>query len=238
MADIVLIHGGNHGGWAWREIVTELRAAGHTVFAPSLTGLGDRKHLLSENTTLATHVDDVVNLLYYEDLRDVVLVGHSYAGLVLTVAAEKTDRIGHLVYLDAMVPRHGQTFLDLLTPPLRENNLAAVRPYRTGRGRDFGPGAGMVEHLPKWAGDRLVPHPANDLWDPILLPAAAAEKLPRTYLAAGVNALPDGWEFRPLDMVRQAPWRYIEYDGDHEAPVTHPQVITPLLLEIAAQHGT
>ncbi|MFT3838358.1 MAG: alpha/beta fold hydrolase [Myxococcaceae bacterium] len=109
----LLVHGAWHGGWCWRPLQKILEKAGATVFAPSLTGLGDRRHLLSEKVNLQTHVDDVVDLLESEELSDVTLVGHSYAGLVITGAAAKArERLAQVIYLDAFVPNPGQSMLD------------------------------------------------------------------------------------------------------------------------------
>jgi pimeloyl-ACP methyl ester carboxylesterase len=114
MATYVLVHGGGHGGWCYTKVKRRLEADGHEVFAPSLTGLAERAHLLTPKVDLDLHVDDIVQLLHYWDLRDVVLVGHSYGGMVVTGAADRAvDRIGKLVYLDAANPAHGQSLLDI-----------------------------------------------------------------------------------------------------------------------------
>jgi pimeloyl-ACP methyl ester carboxylesterase len=113
MATFVLIHGGGHGGWCYSRVAERLRRAGHVVYAPSLTGLADRKHLLSADVDLETHITDVMNLLEYEDLTDVVLAGHSYGGMVITGVADRVaERIGHLVYLDASHPSNNQSLAD------------------------------------------------------------------------------------------------------------------------------
>src|SRR5262245_44258791 len=105
MATFVLVHGAWHGGWCWRKLRTMLRAAGHEVYTPTLTGLGERSHLGNAAVGLATHVRDVANVLFYEDLSSVVLVGHSYGGMVIGgVAHQAPERLAHLVYLDAFVP--------------------------------------------------------------------------------------------------------------------------------------
>ena len=105
MAIFVLVHGARHGGWCWQRVARLLRAAGHDVYTPTLTGLGERAHLLSPAIGLDTHIKDILGVLFYEDLRDVVLVGHSSAGMVITGVAEQTaERLRHLVYLDAFVP--------------------------------------------------------------------------------------------------------------------------------------
>ncbi len=124
MATYVLVHGACHGGWCWRRVAELLRAAGHEVFAPTLTGLGDRAHLAHRGIDLDTHIQDVAAVLTYEELREVVLVGHSYAGLVITGVAERAaNRLAQLVYLDAAVPRDGEAGLDLFAP----EEVAAMR---------------------------------------------------------------------------------------------------------------
>ncbi len=120
MTTFVLIAGGNLGGWVWRRVRRLLESAGHAVYAPTLTGLGERAHLIRPEIDLHVHIRDVLGVLEYEDLRDVVLVGHSYGGMVITGVADRvSDRLAQLVYLDADVPRHGESEFDLLTPEER-----------------------------------------------------------------------------------------------------------------------
>jgi pimeloyl-ACP methyl ester carboxylesterase len=229
MATFVLVHGGWHGGWAWREVARRLRAAGHEVYAPTLTGLGERVHLLSERVSQELHAEDVANVLFYEDLRDVVLVGHSYSGIVITLAAERTDRIGQLVYLDAMVPRDGGTFLDLLPEEIRQHVTAPA----PGALHTHPPMQVMLEMVPAWVAERLVPQPAMDIDRPILLPARAAEQLPRTYLAATVGEPGfEHWREAWISDVRSPPWRYREYHGDHEVMLKDPELTASLLLAV------
>src|SRR4029077_3608842 len=110
-----LVHGGAHGGWCWQRVAPVLRAAGHAVYAPTLTGLGERSHLLGPHVDLAMHIADIVNVLVYEDLRHVILAGHSYGGMVITGVADRAlDRVGHLVFLDALQPRDGEAMADLV----------------------------------------------------------------------------------------------------------------------------
>jgi len=112
MTDYVLVHGAWHGSWCWKRVRQRLSAKGHQVFTPTLTGLGERGHLLSRDVSLDTHIADVVNLLTWEDLRDIVLVGHSYGGAVVRhVADQLPDRVRSLVYLDAFVPEDGKSVL-------------------------------------------------------------------------------------------------------------------------------
>jgi pimeloyl-ACP methyl ester carboxylesterase len=127
MVTFVLVHGACHGGWCWRDVTAELRAAGHEVFAPTLTGLGERSHLASPAVDLSMHIRDVANLIEWEDLREVVLVGHSYGGMVITGVADRlADRLAALVYLDALVPQDRQCVLDLQPSERRASILEEV----------------------------------------------------------------------------------------------------------------
>src|SRR6201994_4493879 len=115
MSTYLLVHGAWHSGQCWERVIPSLASAGHQVLAPSLTGYGDKAHLLGPDVGLDTHVDDIVGLIKVEDLADVILVGHSYAGLVISAVANQVpDRIAHLVYLDAMVPVDGETAVDVM----------------------------------------------------------------------------------------------------------------------------
>ena len=114
MATFVLVHGSHGGGWIWQKVTPLLRSAGYEVYTPTLTGLSDRSHLLECGVNLTTHITDVINLMDYEDLTDVILVGNSYAGMVITgVAAKEPERLKQVVYLDAYLPDTGQSELDL-----------------------------------------------------------------------------------------------------------------------------
>ena len=114
MATYVLVHGAWHGGWCWNRVAPLLRDKGHDVYTPTLTGLGERVHLATPEVDLSTHVTDVVNVIEFEDLRNVVLMGHSYGGQVITgVAGAIPERIGQLVYLDASLPNDGESLSQL-----------------------------------------------------------------------------------------------------------------------------
>ena len=138
MSTFVLIHGAWHGGWCWGRVRSTLERQGHQVFAPTLTGLSDRAHLLSPAVGLSTHIEDIVRLIEAEDLRDVVLVGHSYAGLIVSgVACALPQRIGRRVYLDAFLPEDGEAGIDLLPETVAHHYRESVA----------GPGFGYV-HIP------------------------------------------------------------------------------------------
>jgi pimeloyl-ACP methyl ester carboxylesterase len=128
-----LVQGAWHGSWCWKRVRRALQALGHDVFTPTLTGLADRHHLLSREVNLQTHIDDVANLIRWEELSDVVLCGHSYGGCVISGVADlMSERIGALVYLDAFVLKDGQSLHDTLPPETRDGQLAATQ--RVGEG--------------------------------------------------------------------------------------------------------
>ena len=122
----VLVHGAWHGGWCWRRVADLLEAKGHKVFAPTLTGLGERSHLMRAGINVSTHVTDIVNVLKWERLTDVVLCGHSYGGFVISgVAEQAADRIGSIVFLDAFVPLNGESMASITSQAVRDSLKAA-----------------------------------------------------------------------------------------------------------------
>jgi pimeloyl-ACP methyl ester carboxylesterase len=128
MADFVLVHGAWHGGWCWRRVVDALHAQGHRAFAVTLTGLGERAHLMSPLITLETHIADVANLLEAEELQDAVLAVHSYAGMIGTAIADRMpQRLKHLVYVDAVVPKPGESWSSTHASATREARIAAAQ---------------------------------------------------------------------------------------------------------------
>jgi pimeloyl-ACP methyl ester carboxylesterase len=171
MSTYLLVPGAWLGGWCWKYVALDLRAAGHTVIPATLSGLGERAHMLSRQIDLDTHISDIVGLFEYRDLHDVILVGHSYGGMVVTGVAEQVpDRIRRLVYLDASMPRDGESNDDVIGPKMAAQLRASAMsegdgwkvppaPYVVGR---------MSEHpLREWVAARLTPHP---LWTcPILV---------------------------------------------------------------------
>jgi pimeloyl-ACP methyl ester carboxylesterase len=166
MATYVLMHGAWYGGWCWRKVTPLLRAAGHEVHAPTLTGLGERVHLAAPAVGLDTHVQDVLHVLEYEDLSGVVAVGHSYGGLVIAGVADRApERLAHLVYLDADIREDGEAFVDGLPPARRAALEARVRtdgagwrlPLDVDSALD---GYGVDDPAERrWMAARLVPHP-------------------------------------------------------------------------------
>ncbi|HEY7032922.1 MAG TPA: alpha/beta hydrolase [Thermomicrobiales bacterium] len=218
MATIVLVHGGWTGGWRWRPAIGPLRAAGHEVFAPTLTGLGERVHLARPDIDLDTHVLDVFNLLVAEDLSTVVLVGHSYGGLVITGVADRCpERIGHLIYLDAFVPHDGESLLDLVAPEARQMIDDGRRDgddaWRADRPNDARP---RPRPTPS---PRDSPQPWQTFAQGIGVSNPAAAKLPRLYVRATADKQPGGFMAHSFAIsfarVRREGWPIREVALDH-----------------------
>jgi pimeloyl-ACP methyl ester carboxylesterase len=192
MANFVLVHGAWHGGWCWRDTAAELRKAGHTVFTPTHTGVGERSHHSTENITLETHIRDVCGCLVAEELNDVVLVGHSYGAKVITGVADRmTKHIRSLVYLDAFVPENGDSLIDLVQRALPAEVAAQfVGSFRgtalEGRSGQMQPIPaamfGIAEKNQAWVDRRCVPQALATFEMPILLSGDHAKFKQRVYI--------------------------------------------------------
>jgi len=229
VATYVLVHGAWSGAHGFRRVRPLLRAAGHEVFTPGLTGIGERAHLTSPQVTLRTHVQDVVGQVLFEDLRDVVLVGFSYGGMVITGALEHVaDRVRHLVYLDAFVPDDGQSLYDLVgqPAPVPGVDTAWLVPPPP---REFEDPAVAAFAVP-----RRTPHPAGCFTEPVrLLRPLEDAPFTRTYVRATADA-PGGPFEAPAAVARgSAAWRYREIATTHMVPENRPEELAGLLLELA-----
>jgi pimeloyl-ACP methyl ester carboxylesterase len=236
MTSYLLVHGAWHGGWCWKRVARLLRAAGHEVFTPTLTGLGERAHLIDANIGLDTHVQDVLGVLECEDLRGVVLVGHSYAGMVISGVAEAAaGRLAHLVYLDAFVPEDGQSLADFQRPETLTMFLERTRTEGEGYKLPSFPavefGITNEEDL-AWVGQRLTPHPMKTKLDTVRIANPKAADIPRTYIYCNNPAIGPFGQF--ADRLRgNKSWRYRELATGHDAMITEPEHLADLLLELA-----
>lgn len=233
MATFVLVHGAWRGSFGFRHVRRALQQAGHEVSTPCLTGLGERVHLASPQTTLRTHVYDVVNHLLYEDLRDVVLVGYSYGGAVVTGCLDHIhERVRELVYIDGFVPDDGQSMADLLGfPPstisLGEQHTIGSMP------REFDDPAETTFMM-----ERTVAQPLGTLYDPVRL-HRPLEEFPfgLTYVKATASPPEELGEQcfrRTAERARASErWRYREIDTNHMVVSNRPQEVVDLLLELA-----
>ena len=236
MTNFLLVHGAWHGGWCWRRVTRILRAAGHEVFAPTLTGLGEREHLMSADVGLDTHIKDVLGVLEYEDLRDVVLVGHSYGGMVIAGVAEKAaTRLAHLVYLDAFVPDDGKSLADYQPPEI----LAMFHEKANTEGEGYKLPSFPAEVFGvtneddlAWVKPRLSPHPFKTKLDAVRLTNLKAAQIPRTYIYCNNPAVGPFGQFAERLQADEA-WQYLELATGHDAMITEPEMLSELLLEIA-----
>ncbi|MDA8195414.1 MAG: alpha/beta fold hydrolase [Thermaerobacter sp.] len=222
MSTIVTIHGAGDGGWAWTPVAQCLRRLGHEVFAVTLTGYGERRHLASPSVTLKTHITDVVHLIEYEQLDHVWLVGHSYGGWVATAVAEQlVHRLAHLVNVDAIVPTtDGQRVRDVYDP-------AVVEAMEQAMGDD----AWLLPTNPDLADPRCGPVLWRPLCDPVSLRHLQAAALPRTYIA--YTARGDNPRYGPVavaaEYARACGWPVITVSGDHNFYESHPEVVAGVL---------
>ena len=211
-----------------------LRDRGHEIWTPTYTGLGERAHLASPDVTLDTHIEDVCGLLVMEDLRDVILVGHSYGGMVATgVADREASRIERLVYLDAFVPRDGQCLLDLHPAEIRERIVSAVL---NGDGWRLPPNPAPPDTPDEdlaWMTPRRMGQPAKTGQQPIRL-TGAVDRLPRTYIYCKQPR--PGDVFRPFaERAKSEGWQYLEIDASHNPHITAPDALAEAFDRIARQ---
>jgi pimeloyl-ACP methyl ester carboxylesterase len=242
---LVLVHPAWLGGWCWRKLVPLLRVHGHEVHTPTLTGLGERAHLAHPRIDLHVHVTDIVNVLVYEDLHDVVLLGTSSAGMVITGVAEHVpERIGHLIYLDAFVPDDGQCLLDLVPADRRAAMEAQVESEGDGwllprfaatPWDQFIPQAWQVTNPADlaWMLARLRPTPFGQFTTGVRRGNPAAVQLPRTYIRC------TRWPHAGFDRHAQAAeqttgWRLHRLDASHLPYITSHGQLAAMLLELAA----
>jgi pimeloyl-ACP methyl ester carboxylesterase len=225
IATFVLVHGAWLGGWCWKKVTPLLRAAGHEVFAPTLTGLGERAHLLTPEIDLDTHIEDIVAVLEYEDLTNVVLVGHSYAGMVIAGVAQKTaPRLAELVYLDSFLPENGKSLNDYLPAPHPSIDGWRIEPL------DPLTAFGVSSELDLvWFTPRLGDHPERTFSQPMALSPAKTSALRQTYIqcsqlpyfaAAAERAKRQG--FRLFDLI----------SANHSPMVTQPDELVRILLTL------
>ncbi|MFD8738626.1 alpha/beta fold hydrolase [Streptomyces sp. NPDC059618] len=235
----VLVHGAWHDGRAWDRVVPLLTARGHRVFAPSLTGHGDKAHLLGPQVGLTTHVEDIVGLILDHDLGDVVLAGHSYAGMVIsTVANRVPERISRLVYIDAMVPTHGETAIDVMpiTQVLIDRAAAGAQPWRIPPLPELPAPLGLFGVTDPddiaWLRTTLTDESVLCFQQPAEMDNPAQAAIPRVHILCVVGA-PEGVTRRPVPKTQPngEPSRVHELKTGHDSMITEPAELSALLLE-------
>lgn len=236
MSQYVLVHGAWLGAWCWRRVLPLLRNAGHEAHAATLTGSGDRAHLITPAIRLRTHVQDILNLIACEELDDVVLVGHSYSGMVITGVADallqrQPGLLRHLVYIDAVTPlpgeswssQHTQEMISRRIQTAMENGGAYLPAPDAG-------GFGLDGADRDWVNRRQTPHPFGVYRDPLTFDAERLATLPRTFIDCTAPPMPTIAVMR--QRVRQeAGWRVIEMATSHLPMVSQPKQLAEILLD-------
>lgn len=242
MANFVLVHGAWHGGWCWQRVTAVLQKEGHRVHAVTLTGLGERAHLLSPSITLDTHIDDVISAIEVEELSDVVLAVHSYAGMIGTAVADRlSKRLKHLVYVDAVVPKPGESWSSTQSAATQQQRLAAAQASTR---FSFPPpdpevfGLHDADHA--WVKRRQTPHPGNTYQSPLNFDVQRVAAVPRTFISCTQPALPT---IEPSRLRVKDPkfwdgaWRpnskVVELKTGHDPMISEPAALARILLDCA-----
>lgn len=232
MTTFVLVHGSFHGGWCWQRVAPLLEEAGHEVRTPTLTGLAERRHLLTPDVDLETHARDVTELLTFEDLQDVVLVGHSYGGMVISsVAAKEPDRLRSLVYLDAYLPKPGESEIDLWPDEWVDDHREVLEQELPVR--DPPPAEMLGVDDPEdaaWVESRMTPHPLNTYTQPR---PKGGEDVPGAFVYCTEGALADLFGTF-AERAKTRGWPVHEVAAGHEVMVTDPDAVAKLLQRSAA----
>jgi pimeloyl-ACP methyl ester carboxylesterase len=236
MATFVIVHGGWGGGWEWTPVARLLRERGHEVFTPTLTGLGERAHLRTD-VGLSDHITDVTAVFRFEELRDVVLCGHSYGGMVVSGVADRLpDAVRQIVYLDAFVPRHAESIVDLVSEEFRRFILelqhagSATMPVP----EEMMPPKGLIpEETRTRYVERLLPHPLRTSTEPISL-SGAVERLPRAFVrcTGGEHTDPEPEMARYAERARADGWPYREIPTPHDLHLYDPEGTAGILHDL------
>jgi pimeloyl-ACP methyl ester carboxylesterase len=228
----VLVHGAWHGGWCWRPVADLLEKKGNKVFAPTLTGLADRSHLMDPKINISTHIADVANLIKWENLENVVLVGHSYAGFVISgVAEQMPEKIGSIIYLDAFVPNNGDSLVSIASPQFRDYIKGAVD---KGQPSLASPKAAafVAEQHRAWVDSKTTPQPIATYTEAANVSGARDKIGKRTYIRAKAYTSP-AFDAIQAKLAASEGWRIYEVQSNHDAMIDAPDRIAEILIERA-----
>jgi pimeloyl-ACP methyl ester carboxylesterase len=230
----VLVHGAWHGGWCWRRVADRLDRAGHNVFTPTLTGLGERSHLLSAAINLETHITDVVNVFKWEDIRDACLVVHSYGGWPGSGALEQIgDRVSSIVWLDAFKPENGQKGADYASGFSRKALDDAVARGEPGRKGTNAEGFGVNAKDRAWVDSKLTLQPNGVAFQPIRLTGARDRIGKKTYIRAPSYPQP-AFDKALAECKADKSWRVLSAENSgHDVMIDQPEWLVDVLLEVS-----
>jgi pimeloyl-ACP methyl ester carboxylesterase len=234
----VLVHGAWHGAWCWRRVIANLRSAGHVVFAPTLTGFGERVHLTRADLTIEDFATDIVNVISAEELTDVILVGHSFGGNPVSAVADRVpERLKQLVYIDTLMLKDGESMFSVLDPAIVAQRIELAE--KTSGGITIPPPSseafGVTDPADaEWLRRQLTPLPLNCYRAPIHLKHPLGNGVRKTFIAC-TNPI-----YRPAvpthEWIKtQADWRYLELSTGHDAMVTNPEGLAEMLIQCG--HG-
>jgi pimeloyl-ACP methyl ester carboxylesterase len=229
----VLVHGAWHGGWCWRRVADLLERKDHKVFTPTLTGLGERSHLLRPGINVTTHITDIVNVLKWERLSDVVLCGHSYGGLVVSGVAERMPpAIGSIVFLDAFLPKSGDSMEQLTSQAVRDQLKGAIE--RGDIGVPPRPAAAFLvnEKDQAWVDALCVPQPIGTMTEKVALTGARERIAKKAYIRA-VRYPNPGFDQAYARVKADPSWRTYEVPCGHDVMVDMPERLSDILIEVA-----
>jgi pimeloyl-ACP methyl ester carboxylesterase len=230
----VLVHGAWHGAWCWRRVARLLTREGHEVFTPTLTGLGERSHLLAPDVGLDTHILDVANEMKWQGLKDVVLVGHSYAGMVISGVAERMEKaIAAFVMLDAFFAENGEALIDLAVPAVRDGFLAAVRDGATSVPPRSAAAFKVNEADRAWVDAQCTPQPLQCVLQKLTLTGARERIANHAYIRA--TGYPSESFDRGLAKARAQNWATYEVPCGHDVMLDMPERLAAILREVAAK---
>ncbi len=229
----VLVHGAWHGGWCWVRVRDILQRSGHRVFTPTLTGLGERSHLMHRGIGLGTHIDDVVNVITWERLENVVLCGHSYGGFVISGVAERAaDAIGSIVFLDAFMPDDGDSVERLTGPAVQEAVRTALARGDLGIAPRPAAAFRVNEKDRAWVDALTGPQPVATFTDPIRLTGARDRIARKAYVRAADYENP-GFDKAMGRLKGNPAWRLYDAPCGHDVMVDMPELLAEILLESA-----
>ncbi len=229
----VLVHGAWHGGWCWRRVADILERQGHKVFTPTLTGLGERSHLLRAGINVSTHVTDVINVIRWEDLSGFVLCGHSYGGLVISGVAEQIgEAIGSIVFLDAFIPENGDAMMMLTGDAVREALKAAIARGDLGVPPRSAAAFLVNEKDRAWVDGKCVPQPIGTMTEAMVITGAYNRIAKKSYIRAGAYPNP-GFDKALARVKADLSWRTYAVPCGHDVMVDMPERLAEILVEVA-----
>jgi pimeloyl-ACP methyl ester carboxylesterase len=232
VAKFVLVHGAWHGGWCFDLVAKRLRSEGYDVYTPTLTGLGERSHLLDDKTDLNTHIQDILNVIKWQDLDQIILCGHSYGGMIVTGVADAVpEKIANLVYLDAYVPKDGESIWDFMSDERKQILLSDAKPYN-GRAIRAPPPAhfGVDPRNQAWVADKMTPQPMLTLTQPIRIRGGYGPTRKRVYVYATGPSSMEG--FYP-ELKDDPAWDVKMTECGHDQMVDAPDKVAEILIQAA-----